>query len=66
MKHLHVKGYVCFSLAVYAWSFLLQKCKEDSSHTEQSILQVFSLCLEGNDSQVFKCSSCEKLIPQCV
>ena len=45
---------------------LVKKWKVKKTRTNQSTLQVLFLCLNQNDSQTFKSSSCKKKFLQCV
>ena len=63
-KYLHRKTKFSFHKQ-YLFDLLLPR-NVNETHTEQSILQTFLLCLERNVSQTFKISSCKKVFPKCV
>ena len=49
----------------YLFDLLLPR-NTKKTHTDQSILQTFLLCLNKNVWQTFKSSSCKKVFPKCV
>ena len=57
-KYLHVGNQIYFTRAVFTWSYLLYKSKEDSYRPKYTL--IFLLCPNRNDSRTFKTSSCKK------
>ena len=61
IKYLHVRKLILLFINNIYFTFCIQKCRGDSYR--QNYTKMFLLCLKRKDSEVFKSSSCKKLLP---